>query len=126
MPRGDETLLVVEDEGSVRELAVDVLKSLGYRVLEASNGGEALLLLEKHEGPVNLLITDVIMPHMSGKELAAKLKEKLPDMKVLYTTGYTENVIYSQGILEPGTILLQKPFTPSSLARKVREVLGKP
>jgi len=122
--RGRETVLVVEDQDEVRELVSQVLKSYGYRVLAAANGGEALLLAEGHPGPIHLMLTDVVMPRMTGKQLAERVAPLRPDMKVLYTSGYTDNVIAHRGILDSGVACLTKPFTPAALAAKVREVLG--
>jgi two-component system cell cycle sensor histidine kinase/response regulator CckA len=125
-PLGSETILVVEDELQVRGLAVRVLQGQGYMVLEASNGEEALRVVQEHAGEnIHLLLTDVVMPHMGGKELADQLKILHPDIKVLYTSGYTDNAIVNHGILEPGTNFLQKPFSPEALAQKVREVLDR-
>jgi PAS domain S-box-containing protein len=126
IPQGSETVLVVEDEPSVRSLATHILRHQGYRILEASNGEEALRVVQEHAGEnIHLLLTDVVMPHMGGKELADQLKILRPDIKVLYTSGYTDNAIVNHGILEPGTNFLQKPFSPTTLARKVREVLDR-
>jgi len=123
-PRGGtETVLLVEDEELVRALARRTLARAGYQVLEASNGGEALLALERHQGPVHLMVTDVVMPGLNGRELAARLKPLRPEMKVLYVSGYTDRAIAHQGVLEPGVAFLEKPFAPDGLARKVREVL---
>jgi len=121
---GTETILVAEDEEMVRKLAVQVLELYGYQVLEAANGGAALLICERHEGPIDLLITDVIMPEMSGRELADRLSQVRPDMKVLYMSGYANGAIGHRGVLEEDARFIQKPFTPDSLAHKVREVLG--
>ncbi|MDI6763735.1 MAG: PAS domain S-box protein [Thermodesulfobacteriota bacterium] len=125
IPRGNETILVVEDEETVRKLAVRSLKSLGYRVLDAPEGGMALLLCEEFKGRIHLILTDVVMPGMSGRKLAERLKQIHPEMKVLYMSGYTDNAILHHGILEPGINFMQKPFTLENLARKVREVLDK-
>ena len=121
---GAETILVVEDQVEVRQLAVEVLRSYGYQVLEAANGGDALLLCERNSAPIHLMVTDVIMPGMTGRELAQRLQQIRPDTKVLYMSGYATDVIANKGILESGVAHLPKPFAPSSLARKVREVLG--
>lgn len=123
LARRTETVLLVEDEPSVRSLSASVLRDQGYQVLEAGNGLEALhLAREKEVNRINLLLTDVIMPKMSGRELADTLIGLHPEMKVLFTSGYTDDVIAHHGVLEPDTAFLQKPFTPISLARKVQEV----
>ncbi len=121
--RGTETVLLAEDEEVVRTLAREVLETYGYRVLEAANGGAALLICERHEEPIHLLITDVVMPEMSGRELADRLAALRPEMKVLYMSGYTDNAIVHQGVLDEEANFIQKPFAPRRLARKVREVL---
>jgi CheY-like chemotaxis protein len=123
--RGDETLLIVEDEETVRKLVVRILRSLGYRILEAPEGGRALLLCEEFKEPIHLILTDVVMPGMSGRNLVDRLREIHPEMKVLYMSGYTDNAILHHGVLEKGTNFIQKPFTLENLARKVREVLDK-
>ena len=123
--RGDETILVVEDEETVRKLAVRVLKRQGYKILEASEGGRALLLCEEFKDRIHLILTDVVMPGMSGRKLVDRLKEIHPEMKVLYMSGYTDNAILQHGILEEGINFIQKPFSMDGLARKVREVLDK-
>ncbi len=123
LPRGSETILVVEDEEELRKLAVRILEKQGYKVLEASQGQEALLICEKHGQPIHLLVTDVIMPGMSGRELSERLLSLHPEIKILYISGHTNGAIIHHGVLEPGVNLLQKPFTPDALARKVREVL---
>ena len=122
--RGVETILLAEDQVEVRRLARRILSSNGYRVLEAAGGPEALELSCRHEGQIDLLVTDVIMPEMTGRELAARLSVLRPDVKVLYVSGYTADIIGREGVLDPGVDYLPKPFTPSELALKVREVLG--
>jgi CheY-like chemotaxis protein len=107
----------------VRRLAVDILRRQGYRVLEATEGGEALVMCEKEKSPIALILTDIVMPHMSGPELIERLKEVRTDFKVLYMTGYTDEAIVNHGILEEGIELIHKPFTIVKLSRKVREVL---
>jgi two-component system, cell cycle sensor histidine kinase and response regulator CckA len=124
LPGGTETILLVEDDPALREMAATLLRRLGYTVLTAANGVEALSV--KHDrstGHIDLLFTDVVMPHMSGKELADRVRALYPQMKILFTSAYTENAIVHQGVLDKGVDLLQKPFTPSALARKLREVL---
>jgi len=123
--RGDETVLVVEDEEVVRKLAVRILGEQGYKVLEASQGIDAFLICGEHDGPIHLLLTDVVMPKMSGRELANSIISLRPGIKVLYMSGYTDNAIVHHGILIEGMNYIQKPFTLESLARKVREVLDK-
>ena len=120
---GSETVLLVEDEAEVRELARDILQENMYTVLDASHGEKALTVCERHTGPIHLLLTDVVMPQMSGRVLADRLGPRRPEMKALYMSGYTENAIVHHGVLDPGTAYLQKPFTPATLTRKVREVL---
>jgi CheY-like chemotaxis protein len=117
--------LVVEDQAEVRRLAVMVLESWGYRILEAANGGEALLVAERHEGDIHLLLTDVVMPGITGKELLERLRPLRPETRVLYMSGYPVDLIDSRGLLEPGLPYVPKPFTPDALAAKVREVLGR-
>jgi PAS domain S-box-containing protein len=124
VPRGTETLLIVEDELPVRHLARQVLESLGYQVLRAGNGQDALNLARDHKGsPIRLVVTDVIMPRMGGKVMADWLKTIYPDLKVLFTSGYTDDALAQQGVLEPGVAFLPKPYTPAVLARKVRAML---
>jgi two-component system cell cycle sensor histidine kinase/response regulator CckA len=120
--RGTETILVAEDDDQVRKLAARALTRLGYRVLEAANGSAALIAGETPD-EIHLLLTDVVMPEMSGKQLVEKLAPTRPTMKVLYMSGYTANAIMHRGVLDPGTHMLQKPFAPDTLARKVRELL---
>ena len=123
--RGEETVLLAEDEETVRKLAREVLELYGYRVLEAAGGGDALLICERHAGPIQLLVTDVVMPEMGGRELAARLARLRPETRVLYMSGYTDSAIAHQGVLEDRADFIQKPFTPEALARKVREVLDR-
>jgi CheY-like chemotaxis protein len=124
LPRGTEAILVVEDDPALREMSAALLKRLGYTVLAAANGVEALSLThQKGTGHIDLLFTDVVMPQMSGKELSDRIHSLHPDMKVVFASAYTENAIVHQGVLDDGVVLLQKPFTPSALALKLREVL---
>jgi PAS domain S-box-containing protein len=120
---GTETILLAEDDPTLRPLAKGVLARLGYRVLEAENAAVALAIAGEHDGAIHLLVADVVMPGASGRELARRLAESRPDTKVLYVSGYTDDAIVHHGILEPGLTFLQKPFTPAALAKKVREVL---
>jgi two-component system, cell cycle sensor histidine kinase and response regulator CckA len=120
---GHETVLLVEDAAPVRALARRSLEAHGYRVIDAFDGPSALELSARHRAPIDLLVTDVVMPGMSGRELAERLAPVRPGMKVLYTSGYTDDAMVRQGVLNAGVAFLQKPFVPDSLARKVREVL---
>ncbi|HTB83190.1 MAG TPA: response regulator [Candidatus Sulfotelmatobacter sp.] len=127
LPRGTETILLAEDDPALREMAAILLRRLGYTVLTATNGVEALSLKHQRDiGHIDLLFTDVVMPHMSGKELADRVQALYPRTRILFTSAYTENAIVHQGVLAPGVALLQKPFTPSALANKIREVLDQP
>ena len=123
---GTETILLVEDELGVRQLVCEMLLRLGYQILQASGGAEALRLFEQHQGSIDLLITDVIMPQMSGRELAQRLKALQSSLKVLYISGYTDDMLAHHGVLESNVFLLQKPFAPDELAKKLREVLDAP
>jgi len=124
LPRGTETILLVEDEQIVRSLAARVLRDQGYTVLEAANGNEALRTVQEYgDKPIHLLLSDVVMPQMGGKELADRLRAVIPDLKVLFASGYANGGLYELGRPGPGAKFLQKPFTPGVLARKVREAL---
>ncbi|MGB7718848.1 MAG: PAS domain S-box protein [Bryobacteraceae bacterium] len=123
--RGSETVLVVEDQPEVRKLTLAMLKSQGYRLLQAASGSEALSLSERYPEPIHLLITDVVMPGMTGRELATRLVALRPSLKTLYTSGYTAHAIAHEGVLDAAVAYLPKPFSPAQLAAKVREVLEK-
>jgi CheY-like chemotaxis protein len=122
-PTGKETILLAEDASGLLELAKKILERYGYTVLEAPNGIEALQICERHHGTIHLLLTDVVMPGMSGRDLADRVALLYPGMKVLYTSGYTDNAIVQRGVLSAGTAFLQKPYAPEALARKVRDLL---
>lgn len=123
LPRGTETLLVVEDEPSVRHLAFGILEAQGYKVLSASNGQDALHVARDHRGsPIRLVVTDVIMPLMGGKVMSEWLKTTLPNLKILFTSGYTDDGL-QVGVLGPSVAFLAKPYTRASLTYKVRELL---
>ena len=123
---GTETILLVEDQDDVRGAAQQILRRYGYHVLEARNADEALLCCERHSATIHLLLTDVVMPHMNGRELAERLAQLRPEMKVLFMSGYTDNAIVHHGVLDSGMAYLQKPLEPEKLGRRVREVLDKP
>ena len=122
---GNETILVVEDEYLVRELVCDTLQNSGYTILEAANGKEALEIYHSNQQNIDLILTDVIMPEMSGRKLVETLAEKYPGLKSLYMSGYTDDAIIRHGVLEPGMNYIQKPFSPRSLLKKINEVLNK-
>jgi two-component system, cell cycle sensor histidine kinase and response regulator CckA len=125
-PRGAERILIVEDEGAVRRMAGRALAAQGYAVLEAENGADALEVLARADGPVDLVLTDVVMPILNGRELAERLAAERPRLRVLFMSGYTDDDVVRRGLLDPGAPFLQKPFVPADLARKVREVLDAP
>jgi CheY-like chemotaxis protein len=123
MPGGTETLLLVEDEEAVRVLTSHVLQSCGYQVLEAKDAAEALRITQAFPGRFDLLVTDVVMPRMGGPELAERIRELQPGLKALFVSGYTDDAVLRHGVLTDKMHFLAKPFYPSALARKVREVL---
>lgn len=118
-----ETILLVEDQPALRDLVRESLESFGYRVVEAADGEQALAVALAAEEPPHLLLSDVIMPAMGGRELADALRKARPDLRVLFMSGYTEGAISRHGVLEGGAAFIGKPFTPADLARKVRETL---
>jgi signal transduction histidine kinase/ActR/RegA family two-component response regulator len=122
---GSETILVVEDENLVRQLLEEVLQGAGYTVLSAANGSEAINLSETYMDPIDLVLTDVVMPEISGTQVVTHLTTKYKNLKVLYMSGYTDDAIVHHGVLDAGVNFIQKPFTPDSISRKVREVLDK-
>jgi PAS domain S-box-containing protein len=125
MPHGSETILLVEDEDAVRSLTRYILQMQGYAVLEAKDGEEALRVAEQHRGGFHLLMTDVVMPRMGGRRLAERLAQTQPGVKVLFLSGYTDDAVVRHGVLEAEVAFLQKPFTPSALTQKVRDVLDR-
>ncbi len=120
---GNETLLIVEDDDALRELAVITLETFGYKIYFKSNGSDALKFAKKHNNPIDLLLTDVIMPHMGGPELARKIVAIMPTIKILYMSGYTSNAIVHHGVLDEKINLIQKPFNQTDLAKKIRDIL---
>ena len=126
LPKGTETILLVEDEPMVRNIARETLELYGYTVMEASDGSEALTLNGPYGEKIDLLLTDVVMPGMGGRELAERLGKSRPETAVLYMSGYTDDAIVNHGVLDAGTHFLEKPFAPEALARKVYEVLHQP
>jgi len=124
--RGTEVVLLAEDDANLRALTRDILASEGYTVLDSQDAEDALRIAKRQDGTIHLLLTDVVMPHMSGRTLADAVRRFRPDVKVLYMSGYTDDAIVHHGVLDPGTALLEKPFSPAAVARKVREVLDRP
>ncbi|HXB71186.1 MAG TPA: PAS domain S-box protein [Candidatus Acidoferrales bacterium] len=125
-PRGHETVLVVEDEKAVRDLTVKLLTQLGYQVLKAAGGKEALEISRAHVGEIALLVTDLVMPGMNGRQVADALRAEKPGISVLYVSGYTENTVLDRGVLDPGVDFLPKPFSRDVLGLRVREILSRP
>jgi two-component system, cell cycle sensor histidine kinase and response regulator CckA len=123
---GSQTILVAEDDGAVRRLVHEVLTGHGYTVLEARDGDEALARARQHDGPIHLLVSDVVMPGLSGRDLAARLMADRPSLRVLYTSGYNENMMMRAGLekFETGQTLLTKPFLPADLLQTVRDTLA--
>ena len=126
LPSGRESILVTEDDEPVRKVAVRILAAQGYSVLQAPNAGEALRILTSSEVRVDLLLTDVVLPHMGGRELAEGAQKLRPGLKVLFASGYTDDVILQHRLIAHDVVFVQKPFTAESLGRKVREVLDHP
>ncbi len=124
--RGTETILVVDDEESLRSVIVDLLRQLGYQILSATSGHEALELAGEYPGKIDLLLTDVVMHPLPGPDLAEKLIRTRPEMKVIFISGYANPSLAPDGVLKPGTILVNKPFTMKILSAKLREVLESP
>jgi two-component system, cell cycle sensor histidine kinase and response regulator CckA len=121
--RGTETILLVEDEEPLRKVVIELLTQIGYHVLSASNGKEALRVAQDYPDKIHLLVTDVLMPEIDGPELSKILCAARPDLKVIYISGYTDDSLAPEGVLEPGTILVNKPFSVRLLSAKMREVL---
>jgi len=125
MPAGKETILLVEDEDGVRFLAHQVLAGCGYRVLDADNGQETLRVSSRHRERIDLVVTDVVMPRLGGREVVERLAGRHPGIRVLFLSGYTDDAVVRHGVLEAEVQFLHKPFSPAALARKVREVLDR-
>jgi CheY-like chemotaxis protein len=125
LPRGTETVMVVEDEEIMRNLACRILQSQGYSVLQARNGEEALVTYEGHQSVIHLILTDVVMPKMGGRQMYDRLRETQPDLKVLFMSGYTDDAVIRHGVLEADTNFIEKPFTYAALAGAVRDVLDR-
>jgi len=124
LPRGTETVLLVEDATAVRSVIRQVLERLGYTVLDAADGQLALEVAARHHGPIDLVITDIVMPALGGREMAERLRKVRPEIRILYTSGYTDDAIVRSGVLDAQFVFMQKPFTPETLAAKVREALA--
>ena len=123
---GTETVLVVEDQTEVRKFAAAALEDYGYGVIQAENAGEALSICERERGRIDLVLTDVVMPNLSGRELADRLRVRWPEMKILFMSGYTEDATLREGLVEGNAEFIQKPFDPDQLALKIRKMLGAP
>lgn len=121
--RGTETILLVEDEEPLRKVVVELLVQLGYNVLSAAGGKDALAMAREYQGTIDVLLTDVLMPELNGPELAETLRATRPDMKVIFISGYAQGALAPAGILKPGTVLVNKPFTVRALSARLREVL---
>jgi CheY-like chemotaxis protein len=126
LPGGTESILLVEDQEEVRTLAREVLQMVGYAVREASNGREALRQVAARADAIDLLVTDVVMPQIGGRDLATQLLARRPGLRVLYMSGHTDDTVVRHGVHDPGVAFLQKPFTPETLAVRVREILDRP
>ncbi|HET9836918.1 MAG TPA: response regulator [Candidatus Angelobacter sp.] len=124
--RGTETILVVDDEDSLRTVVVDLLGQLGYRMLSARNGSEALDLAREYAGRIDVLLSDVVMEGLPGPELAEQLSRARPELKVVFMSGFADSSLAPDGVLKPGTVLVQKPFTVRALSAKLREILDQP
>lgn len=122
-PRGAETILLVEDEPAIRKIAARLLRALGYQVFEALDGEEAVALAARTPQPIHLVVTDIVMPRMGGREVVERLRENRPDIRVLYVSGYAPDAVALHGVLEAEMTFLQKPFTRAELARAVRAAL---
>ncbi len=120
---GSHTILIVEDDAALLQVTRRSLEEAGYTIFAAASGAKAMHISENHLGPIHLMVTDVIMPRMSGTDLGASISRRRQEMNVLFVSGYTDNAIVHHGVLEPGLAFLQKPFSPKTLARKVSEVL---
>jgi DNA-binding NtrC family response regulator len=123
VPRGSATILLVEDDEMVRNLVRETLERQGYKMIDAADPLEARRIADHHKGAIQLLITDVVMPRLNGKDLALQVSQRRPDIKVLYMSGYTDSAIVNSGILQKEVAFLQKPFTPAALIEKVHDVL---
>ena len=123
LQQGNETILIVDDNPSIRQLIIETLKPLGYQCLQAASGKEAIDVVRKYDGEVHLLLTDVVMPYMNGRELAEKIRKERPDIKIIFMSGYTENIIAHHGVLEQGINYISKPITPIALTQKIKIVL---
>jgi CheY-like chemotaxis protein len=121
--RGKETVLVVEDDKALRRMTVAALERFGYKIFEAGSGEDALALVDGRTGELDLLLADVVLPHMSGRELTKTLQKRSPRLKVVFMSGYAEQAAVHQGMIEPNQAFLSKPFTPEALVRKIRDVL---